>query len=419
MDSLTPSQALWPSMDRARRFHYGWVIVAACLGVTIVSGLEGQCQGIFLKPLEADFGWGRAVIASAFTAYFISYAPTGVVMGWLFDRYGPRRLLTLAAFLVGGGLVLCSQINSIWDLRLFMFMAGFGTGACLPGVTATVQRWFVKRRGLALGITMSGSGIGTLILSPLINQLIITYGWRIAYASMGAIAFVIILIAAFVIFRNPEQKGLKPYGVGESVLPAAEEGLPLREVIRSSAFFKLVAITIASMMGIHIVTFHLVPYARDMGIPSTLAATALGTMGGFTVAGRLAMGIIVDRLGWQRGLALGNLGAGVLCIWLLGINSAWMLYLFAVFYGFFSGSLVTTQLGFIGQLFGTKYLAQVTGLIYGTAIFVAAFGPTIAGFVFDVMGSYFFAFLLVIVLFAMAMVATITVKNPLPLAENK
>ena len=382
--------------------------------------MEGQLQGIFLKPLEAEFGWSRAVIASAFTAYFLAQAPTGIVMGWLFDRYGPRILLALAAFLAGGGLALCSQVNDIWDLRLFMFMAGFGTGACLPGVTATVQRWFVKKRGLALGITMSGSGIGIFVLSPIINQLIIIYGWRTAYASIGALAFVLVLISAFVLFRNPEQKGLKPYGaeesvlqtVDESVLQTVEKGLPLSEVTKSSAFFKLVAMIIASMTAIQSVTFHLVPYARDMGIQSALAATALGTMGGFTVVGRLSMGIIVDRLGWQRGLVLGNLGAGALCLLLLGINSAWMLYLFAVFYGFFSGSLVTAQLGFISHLFGTKYLAQVTGLIYGIALFVAAFGATIAGFIFDIMGSYFFAFLLVIALFAAAMCVTLTIKPP-------
>jgi len=171
-------------------------------------------------------------------------------------------------------------------------------------------------------------------------------------------------------------------------------------------------VIIASMMGIHIVTFHIVPYARDMGIPSAVAATALGTMGGFTVVGRLLMGIIVDRLGWQRGLVLGNLGAGVLCLLLLGINSVWMLYLFVVLYGLFSGSLVTAQLGFISQLFGTKYLAQLIGLIYGIAVFVAAFGPTIAGFVFDIMGSYFFAFLLVIALFVAAVCTTLTIKPP-------
>ena len=399
-------------MSRVKRFHYGWIVVAACFGVLIVTGIEGQCQGIFLKPLEAEFGWSRAVIASSFTAYFIAMAPTGIVMGWLFDRYGPRILLTLASFLVGGGLALCSQVNDIWDLRLFMFMAGFGTGTCMPGVTATVQRWFVKKRGLALGVTMSGSGIGVFVLSPIVNQLITIYGWRTTYALIGALAFVLVLTSAFVLFRNPEQKGLKPYGAEESVLPTTEKGLPLGAVIRSIAFFKLVAIIITSMMAIQSINIHLVPYARDIGISSALAATALGTMGGFTVVGRISMGIIVDRLGWQRGLVLGNLGAGALCLLLFGVNSVWTLYLFAVFYGLFSGSLVTAQLGFIGQLFGTKYLAQVTGLIYGISIFVAAFGPTIAGFIFDIMGSYFFAFLLLIALFAAAAFVTLTIKRP-------
>ncbi|UCG55140.1 MAG: MFS transporter, partial [Dehalococcoidia bacterium] len=102
-------------MSRFKRFHYGWIVVAACFGVLVVTGIEGQLQGIFLKPLEAEFGWSRAVIASSFTAYFIAMAPTGILMGWLFDKYGPRILLTLAAFLVGGGLALSSQFNDIWE----------------------------------------------------------------------------------------------------------------------------------------------------------------------------------------------------------------------------------------------------------------------------------------------------------------
>ena len=399
-------------MAGAKWFHYGWIIVAACFGVTIVTGMEGQLQGIFVKSLEAEFGWSRAVIASAYTAYSLSHAPTGFAMGWLIDRYGPRKLLALAAFFVGGGLTLCSQVNNIWDLRLFMFMAGLGTGTCLPGITATVQRWFVKRRGLALGITMSGGGVGTLALSPVINQLIVIYDWRTAYASMGVLAFALVLISALVIHRNPEQKGLKPYGVGESVSSRIETGLPLGAITRSSAFFKLVGLIIASNMAIQTVTFHIVAYARDMGIPSALAAAALGTLGGFTVVGRLFMGVIVDRLGWQRGLMLGNLGAGALCILLVFISNVWMLYLFVVFFGFFSGSLVTAQLGLISHLFGTRHLAQVIGLIYGLAIFVAAFGPTIAGFVFDIRGSYLLAFLTVIVLFAIAAWASLAIKPP-------
>ncbi len=387
-------------------------MVAACFAVTFTAGIVLYCYGIFFEPIEADFGWSRAAISSAFTACFVAQAPTGFVMGWLIDRYSPRPFLILAAFFAGAGLTLCSQSNSIWDLRLFMSIAGIGIGTCLPAVIATSQRWFVKRRGLALGITMAGSGAGGLIFSPIINHLIAIYSWRTTYAIIGIIAFVVILVSACFISRSPEQKGLKPYGVAESALPTAEEGLPLGKVVKSGAFFRLMAVIIMIMTAAQVVTVHLVPYARDTGIPAVIAATALGTMVGFSTAGKLLVGFIVDRLGWQKGLVLANLGAGALCLWLLGINSVWKLYLFVSFYGLFYGSLNTTENGIIGHLFGTKFLAQLVGLIFGVAICIGAFGPTIAGFIFDITGSYFLAFLLVIAFFAIAGLVSLTIKRP-------
>lgn len=399
-------------MSGARQFYYGWVVVAACFAITVTAGMGLYCYGIFFRPIEADLGWSRAAIASAFTACYIAQAPAGFVMGWFIDRYGPRPSLIMAAFFTGAGFSLCSQSNTIWDLRLFMAMAGVGLGTALPAVIATSQRWFIKTRGLVLGITMAGSGLGGLIFSPIINHLIASYGWRTTYILTGILAFVVTLIASGFISRGPEQKGLKPYGAEESVLPKAEPGLPLGKVIKSGNFFRLIAVVMMTTMAAQIVTVHFVPHARDMGITAATAATALGTMVGFATAGKFLIGLITDRFGWKKGLVVGSLGAGALCLWLLWANSTVMLYLFASLYGLFFGSLITTENGIVGHLFGTRSLAQFVGLIFGIAFLGGAFGPIIAGFLFDISDSYFFAFLLVVALFTTAGFVTLTIKPP-------
>ncbi|MDP7240484.1 MAG: MFS transporter, partial [Dehalococcoidia bacterium] len=133
-------------------FYYGWVIVATSF-VTLTTYGVFYSQGLFFEPLMTHFQWSRAEVSLAFTIYMATYTSAALPMGWLYDHYGPRPPLMIASILVGGGIALCSQVTALWQLYLlFGVVAGVGFGAIYPVPVATVVKWFLKRRGMAVGI---------------------------------------------------------------------------------------------------------------------------------------------------------------------------------------------------------------------------------------------------------------------------
>ncbi|MFW6114822.1 MAG: MFS transporter [Thermodesulfobacteriota bacterium] len=164
---------------------YGWFVVGACFAATFTLGEAMWTFGVFFKPLENEFGWTRAMVSSGYTAFLIGYAISAIITGRLADRYSPRPILFVSALLAGIGTSLCSQIQGINQLRFFLFIAGLGAGATFSVPTSVVQRWFYRRphAALALAIVVTGVGIGALVFAPLINYLILSYGWRNTYRS--------------------------------------------------------------------------------------------------------------------------------------------------------------------------------------------------------------------------------------------
>jgi Sugar phosphate permease len=225
------------------KFFYGWVVVAACFLLTFSFGFF-YSYGAFFKELTTEFGWSRAAASTAVSVNTIFYVIGSIIIGWLSDRYKLRWIALGAAILYGVGLALCSQIHALWQLYIFFgVMAGFALGIAYTPPTATVQRWFVKRRGLTLGIALAGIGIGTFIMTPVAARFITTYGWRTSYILMGIIVFVVLAIAAFFIVRNPEDKGLKPYGVTEesinepSASTSTERVWTAKEALKTKPFW--------------------------------------------------------------------------------------------------------------------------------------------------------------------------------------
>ncbi|MDP2952859.1 MAG: MFS transporter, partial [Chloroflexota bacterium] len=153
--------------------YYGWVILGVGFFVFLNYGVF-YSYGVYFKPLIAEFGWSRAETSFAFTLYQITYSFAAIPMGLLFDKYGPKVPLLLTAVLLGGGIALISQINSLWQLwLLFGIVAAFGHGATHLVPLATAVKWFLDRRGLAVGLVNSGSGVGLLLIPPLVGVLIV------------------------------------------------------------------------------------------------------------------------------------------------------------------------------------------------------------------------------------------------------
>ena len=406
------------SESRDSRLFYGWVILFACVLISFVFGFFYNF-GVFFKPLQSEFGWSRALTSTLSSVSTIVYCIAAVLVGWLTDKIGPKKVLVICAVLVGAGLALSGTANTLWQLYIFwagMLAAGTGIIYSLPA--ATVQRWFVKRRGIVLGIYMSGIGLGTLILSLLCNYLIDAYGWRNAFQISGVIGFVILIIPAFLIYRTPEERGLKPYGAEETpagqppASSSAEYGLTTGEALRSKAFWTAWVIHTLASIPLLIVMVHIVPHCIDMGISKAAAAGALGLIAAIGIAGRLLMGAIADKTGFKFGVGISLALCSVMMLFLIPIRSVWMVYLFAIVYGIGYGGKSATLPGFVGYLMGTRALPVLIGVIATAWGVAGAIGPPLGGYVFDITHSYTVAFIVGAVCYAIASFLAFTVKQP-------
>ena len=352
--------------------------------------------GIFFKPVLIEFGWTRAATSGAFSLSMILLGLLGILTGGLNDRFGPRLVMTIVGFLVGVGYLLMSQVSALWQFYLFYgVIIGIGMGGGVTPLLSTIARWFIKRRGTMTGIAMAGAGLGLLIASPVANWLISIYDWRMSYLMLGSIVFVVVVVAAQFLKRDPSTLGQRPYGENEvdrQGYKLETKSFTLREALGMKQFWLICGIFFST--GFCRISFlvHIVPHVTDLGISAATAANILAMCGGMTIIGRVLLGSFADRIGTRESYIIGFILLSAALLWLAFSTDVWMLYLFAAVFGLSSG---TVGLGspLIAGLFGLRS----HGLIYGvTGLCVTiggTLGPFVTGYIFDVSGSYYSAFL--------------------------
>jgi len=342
-----------PQETKGSRIFYGWFVVAAGFAATFSLGEALWTFGVFFKPLGNEFGWSRAQVSSGYTAFVIGYGISTITAGMAVDRYRPSPILLVCAVLAGTGTALCSQAHSIGQLRTFLFLAGLGGGVTWSVPTSVVQRWFHQRRkaGLALGIVVAGVGTGALTFAPLINYLILSYGWRSTYLIVGILYFTIIAISSLVIRPSPVQPKITSVKKETLLNSASTLTWSTAKALITRSFAGIAFVSATVILAFQILVVHLVPYVIDMGISPVLAAAAMGLLGGFSVPGRIISGFIADCIGWKMTLALSCFGMAFSLLWLLFMQGAWMLYCFVFFYGLCHGLRVPAAVGILGEFF--------------------------------------------------------------------
>jgi MFS family permease len=374
-------------------------MVAIFFGVLVTYGLTMFSFGIFLKPITLEFDWDRGALSGALSLSIVVGGGIGILSGRLTDRYGPRPIITIGVLLTGAAFFLMSQIRALWHVYLIMgILRGIGTSFSLIPVTAIIPRWFTKRRGIAMGIAMSGFGIGGIIAPPLTQWLISTYDWQWSCRILGLITLVIIIPVAQFLKHSPQQAGLKPYGEGEIIegkqSPSSSmKGLSLRQAIRTRGFWLFGLVQTFGLFCTSTVMVHIVPHASDIGIPEVSAASILSFIAGIAIIGRLIIGFISDKVGGRKALTVCLALMILPVVWLLFAEEMWMFYVFAVIFGFANGGFTTLFPVVTAELFG---LASLGAIIGGFVIFATlgeALGAPISGTIFDVTGSYRLAFL--------------------------
>jgi len=418
------------------KLFYGWWIVAVSLVVLLITlGLGYYSFGVFFKPLVAEFGWSRATVSGAMSVFLLAWGLACPLVGRLTDRYGPRRLMVLGTIALGISFCLLSLTSALWQLYLLYACAGAASATCseIP-VSTAVSNWFRKKRGIAMGIAASGIGFGGLLLVPSVNFLILNSGWQATYFVMGLITWVVLLPLIITIMRTrPQEIGLLPNGekdlertgVSESLLQqnSADSGknsnlnngstavlLKTKELWLIGFAFSLVS------FGIIGIVIHEVPFIVDMGIPLATAAIMLGVTAGIGVVGKLSFGYFADRLSpkWVT-LACIALQAGGVVI-LMQSRNLGMVWAFVIVFAFASGGMNTLRPLMIGEFFGIDSFGRTFGLTELMRRFGAAAGPFMAGYIFDITGSYHYAFISIIAAYLTGMVALFIIH---PIKQNR
>jgi len=393
---------------------YGYLVVAAAFVIMVAMWAVFYAFGVFFRPILNEFGWTRAMTSGAFSLSSISMGVLGIAMGGLNDKFGPRIVMSVCGLLLGIGYLLMSQLEALWQLYLFYgIILGTGMGGGFVPLMTTVARWFDQRRGMMTGIVTAGIGIGALMGPPIANGLISTYGWRSSYTILGSIVLVVIVLTAQVLKRDPSQVGqvsASEKQTSQKGLPMRNGGLPLGGAIHTRPFWVLFAIIFCFGFCVFSIMVHIAAHAIELGISPASAAKILAAIGGMSIVGKVLLGRAADIIGSRKVFITGFILMGVAFLWLVPAKTAWMLYVFAVFFGFAYGGCVAAESPLVAVLFGLESHGLILGVIAFGFTVGGAFGPWLTGYIFDVTSSYQFAFLACAVLSFLGLILTAILK---------
>ncbi len=394
------------------RFFYGYVI--ASLGFLIQAVFWGTYRsfGLFFNPLVAEFGWSREMVAAAASMGWLVVGLMNLPSGAMVDRFGPRLVLIIGGFCFGLGYVLMSGVQGLWQVYLFYIIMAIGMSVADVVPLSTIARWFVKKRGTITGFAKIGTGIGMMTVPLLASHFIEGFGWRTAYLVLGGLAMVTLIVMAQFLKRDPSKMGLRAQGappVGPTQSPQ-EEGTPFRQAIRLRPFWTLFAMYVLIIACAETVMIHTVPHAMDLGVSSTAAAGILSILGAGSIAARVIVGVVLDKLGSRRALQLCFVPLLSAFILLQLADSLWMLYIFAALYGLSHGGFFTLIAPVVAQLFGTVSHGAIFGIIMAGGGITGMLGPILTGRAYDLMGSYQlpFQFILGVAVLSLILISSLT-----------
>lgn len=420
----------WGARPGMARVFYGWRIVGvAFITHCITTGIVFYSFGVFLQALTAQFGWTRAQASFGFSLVSLCGAFYSPLVGRVVDRRGPRPAQLAGAAAMALGFWLLRDVQTLPAFYLVMgAVVSFGSTAlgALPS-NAAVARWFVRRRGQALGVATAGISMGGVIFVPLTQWLIEHLGWRAAFGWLGVLILAIAVppVALFM-RRSPESMGLRPDG--DATPPPADPGIvqeierswTAADALRSANFWLITAAFSLTGAGLSATLLHEIAFLRDRGLDAAQAAWVLGATAGVGVIGKLGFGALLDRFG-ERRIILVCFGLQALGLVLLLLpTSAPMLALFVAVYGFAMGGNATLWATVVAVCFGRAHYGAISGWMTPFVVVVQAIAIPLAGAVRDRAGAYEPAFIAIVVatLLAMLCAARLRIAAPPPHAAR-
>ncbi len=412
-----------------KRVHYSWFILIVTFFSIIVAGITMSSSGVFIDPLEKEFHWDRSTIALAFAVSLFLYGISGPFMAALLEVIGLKKMMLGAMATLVLGMTLTFLMSESWQLIVIWGgIIGLGASLFLTVLSPYVaNHWFVKRRGLAVGILTASTATGQLILLPVLAIIIEHYSWRWAITLMLLLSIIMFFMIALFIKNRPQDMGLTPYGQEEAIEeqqiqqkknPIAMAFKGLFEAIKVKAFWLLAgSFFICGLSTSGLIGTHFVSYCISFGVPLVTAASFLSFMGIFNLLGTTVSGWLSDRfdnrwlLFWYYLLR----GASLLLLpYALAQGSFVLLTIFTIFYGLDWIATVPPTISITRQIFGMQKSSIIYGWIFAShqaGAAVAAYG---GGLIYKFFNSYTWAFFLAGMFCAMASLFVIIVKKQTP-----
>lgn len=389
----------------AGRIHYAWIVAAITFLALLCAAGFRSTPGVLMVPLQHEYGWSRATISIAVSINLVLYGFSGPFAAALMQRFGTRLVMVSALFAIGVGAGLTTRMTEPWQLDLLWgVVVGLASGTMASVLAATVaNRWFVRRRGIIMGVLTASGATGQIQFLPILALLTASLGWRSAAWAVAVVSFALIPLVVLLMQNAPEDIGLSAYGAREYEVSPAPTGNPIGNALRGlrlgsrSRDFWLLSVSFfvcgASTNGL--IGTHLIPAAMDHGMSEVAAATLLATMGAFDIVGTIFSGWLTDRLdsrwllAWYyalRGLSL------FLLPYALGSPNL-ALIVFVVFYGLDWVATVPPTAAIATEVFGRADGSIVFGWIFASHQLGAATAAFAAGAIRTQVGSYLPAFL--------------------------
>ncbi|MFH1775772.1 MAG: MFS transporter [Chloroflexota bacterium] len=407
-------------------FFGWWIVIAAFLISFYVGGSSFYSFTAFISPIVSEMGWNYQQVSLASSLRGMETGLLAPLVGFLIDRWGPRRIIFGGTLIGAWGIILLSRATSLAVFYGAFALMAIGTScSSLTATIATIGHWFRSKIGIASAIAVCGYGFGGL-LTPVITRLIDIYNWRTTLVIIAVGLLVVVLPLSLLFRHKPEQYGYLPDGQTENPTantakgpaPTPEARITIGQALKSSTFWRIAVAFLIHVMVLSTTVFHIMPYLESIGVARYRASLVAMAMPLISISGRLGLGWLADRTDRRRValISFALMGLGMLLFDLAASASIYLLVPFLVFFGTgYGGSNITRAT--IGRVyFGRSNIGLILGLTVGISRLGGIIGPYLGGWMYDRLGSYqgiwfFFAGLLVI-----AVISVITLPVPRNLA---
>jgi MFS family permease len=391
-----------------------WLIAGIAFGVLGFSRGLHTSFGVFNVALLDTFGWSRGATAGIFSVVLTVDALLSPVAGYLLDRYGTKKICIAGCGALVVGLFLTSRVSALWQLYLcfgLVAAAGFTFTGMVPHIFL-ISEWFSSNRASAIGIVYAGSGVGIMVLAPLSEWLISSYGWSRTFEIYAATVLITMLPVVWIAYA-PGPYGLQPRQHAQKVDAAKQWTAKL--ALQSLQFWLLFIARIGAAAGTTVIVTHQVAHVVDIGFSKLLSASIFGFAGITSSFGRVIFGFIADRLSKQAAyslnIAMTVVGVGALML-LRDPSQIWLLYVYVIFFGIGFGSRAVIFSALTADIFSGKGFGSILGYSTVAVGVGGALGSFFGGVFYDWTGSYTISFTLSTLLLALSDICIWLVAMP-------